>query len=195
KKGASKRKADQALVVSPADPEAVVARDKEKVYRPLYNVQIIDDLDSPLILAYDVFAQQNDTGALGLMLAQVRQHVGHGLEVLLADGSYAGGADLAAAEREGVTVDAPVPGDGVKNPKQRPKRECGWQAAERTYVCPQGHRLVFEESWREKRADGAVQVWRYRCPPAHCQACPLRARCTRTPARGRAVTRLEHEEL
>ena len=54
---------------------------------------------------------------------------------------------------------------------------------------------MFEESWREKRADGAVQVWRYRCPPAHCQACPLQARCTRTPARGRAVTRLEHEEL
>src|SRR5262249_30656566 len=66
----------------------------------------------------------------------------------------AGGADLAAAEREGVTVYAPVPGDGVKNPKQIPKREFAWQAAERTYVCPQGHRLVFEESWRGERGGG-----------------------------------------
>jgi transposase len=192
---ASKRKAAQAIVVSPSDPEAVVARDKEKVYRPLYNVQIIDDLESPLILGYGVFAQQNDTGVLAAMLAQVRQQLGHGLRVLLADGAYAGGADLAVAEREGVTVYAPVPGDGVKNPQQIPKREFVWQAAEQTYLCPQGHRLEFEESWRERRADGGVQVWRYRCPPEHCQGCPLQARCTKTPASGRAVTRLEHEDL
>src|SRR5205085_7485610 len=90
---ASKRKAAQAIVVSPSEPEAVVARDKEKVYRPLYNVQIIDDLASPLILGYGVFAQQNDTGILATMLAQVRQQLGHGLHLLLADGAYAGGAD------------------------------------------------------------------------------------------------------
>jgi transposase len=195
RKWASKRKAAAAIVVSLSDPEAVVGRDKEKVFRPLYNVQVLDDLDSPLILGYDVFAQQNDTGLVGALLAQVRQRVGHGLRVLLADGSYAGGADLAAAAREGVTVYAPVPGDGVEQPKQIPKKDFTWLAAEQTYVCPQGHRLAFEESWREKRAGGGVQVWRYRCPPAHCRGCPLQARCTKTPAAGRAVTRQEHEEL
>src|SRR5262249_19508780 len=35
----------------------------------------------------------------------------------------------------------------------------------------------------------------YRCDPLHCQGCPQQARCTKTPAKGRAVTRLEHEEL
>jgi len=195
KKWASKRKAAEAIVVSLSDPEAVVARDKEKVYRPLYNVQIVDDLDSPLILAYEVFAQQNDTGVVATMLAQVHRNVGHRLQVLLTDGAYAGGADLAAADKEGVTVYAPVPGDGVKNPKQIPKRDFRWDAATQTYVCPQGQRLEFEESWQEKRVDGSVQVWRYRCPPTHCQSCPLQARCTKTPASGRAVTRHEHEEL
>jgi transposase len=195
RKWPSKRRASDTIVLSLGDPEAVVARDKEKVYRPLYNVQIVDDLDSPLILGYGVFAQQNDTGLLATLLAQVRRQLGHGLAVLLVDTAYAGGADLAAAAREGVAVYAPVPGDGVEQPKQIPKREFTWQAAEQTYVCPQGHRLVFEESWREKRVDGGVQVWRYRCPPAHCQGCPLQARCTSTPAKGRAVTRQEHEEL
>jgi hypothetical protein len=194
-KWASKRKAAGAIVVNPSEPEAVVARDKEKVYRPLYNVQFVDDLDSPFILGYGVFAQQNDTGLLPELLAQVRQQVGHGLRTLLTDGSYAGGADLAAADREGVTVYAPVPGDGVKNPKQIPKRDFVWQAGEQTYVCPQGHRLELEETWREKRVDGGVQVWRYRCGPEHCRNCPLQARCTKTPAKGRAETRLEHEEL
>src|SRR5205807_6825980 len=106
-----------------------------------------------------------------------------------------GGRGPGGGPAGGVTVYAPVPGDGVENPKQIPKREFTWQAAEQTYVCPQGHRLVFEESWREKRVDGAIQVWRYRCPPAHCQGCPLQVRCTTTPAKGRAVTRQEHDEL
>jgi len=191
----SKRKAAEAIVVSLSDPESVVGRDKEKVYRPLYNVQVVADLDSPLVLGYEVFAQQNDAGVLGGLLAQVRQQLGHGLKEMLADTAYAGGADLAAAQRAGVTVYAPVPGDGVENPKQIPKREFTWLAAEQTYVCPQGHRLLYEESWREKRVGGGVQVWRYRCPPAHCQGCPLQKRCTKVPASGRAVTRQEHEEL
>jgi transposase len=192
---ASKRKKADAIVVSLSDPEAVVGRDKEKVFRPLYNVQLLADLDSPLILGYAVFAQQNDAGLLGPLLAQTRQQLGHGLQLVLADTAYASGKDLAAAQREGVTVYAPVPGDGVANPPQIPKREFTWLAAEQTYVCPQGHRLVFEESWQEKRAGGSIKVWRYRCPPAHCQGCPLQERCTATPASGRAVTRQEHEEL
>jgi hypothetical protein len=173
----------------------VVGRDKEKVFRPLYNVQILDDLDSPFILAYDVFAQQNDAGLLGSMLTLAAQQLRHGLAVLLADTSYAGGVDLAAAQKEGVTLYAPVPGDSVVNPKQIPKREFSWQEAEQIYVCPQGHRLEFEESWREKRVNGRIQVWRYRCAPEHCLECPQQARCTRTPESGRAVTRQEHEEL
>jgi transposase len=195
KKWASKRKDPQTIVVSLSDPEAAVGRDKEKVFRPLYNVQIVDDLDSPLILAYEVFAQQNDAGLLGSLLTRVEQQVGHGLELMLTDASYAGGMDLAAADAHRVTMYAPVPGDGVTNPKQIPKREFVWLAEEGTYVCPQGHRLQFEESWKEKRVGGGVQVWRYRCPPKHCLACPQQARCTRTPASGRAVTRQEHEEL
>jgi transposase len=191
----SKRKDPGAVVVSPSDPEAAVGRDKEKVFRPLYNVQVLDDLDSPFVLAYDVVAQQNDAGLLGALLARAEGQLGHGLEVLLADGSYAGGADLAAAEAAGVTVYAPVPGDGVADPKQIPKRDFTWLAEEQTYACPRGHRLQFEESWREKRAGGGIRVWRYRCAAAHCLGCPLQARCTKTPAKGRAVTRQEHEEL
>ena len=67
-KRASKRKPQQKVVVSPSDPEAALGRDKEGLYRPLYNVQVVDDLDSPLVLAYEVFAQPNDAGLLGPLL-------------------------------------------------------------------------------------------------------------------------------
>src|SRR5262249_22273861 len=48
-KRASKRKKPDQVRVSLSDPEAALGRDKEKVYRPLYNVQLLDDLDSPLV--------------------------------------------------------------------------------------------------------------------------------------------------
>jgi len=195
RKWPSKRKAKERIFVSLSDPEATVGRDKEKVFRPLYNVQLFDDLDSPLILGYAALSQQNDSGVLGWMLTRVEQLVGHRLKEVLVDASYAGGGDLAAAQQADVTVYAPVPGDGVKNPKQIPKREFVWQAAQQVYVCPQGQRLELEESWLEKRVDGKVRVWRYRCASEHCLGCPLQPRCTKTPAKGRAVQRLEHEEL
>jgi hypothetical protein len=40
-----------------------------------------------------------------------------------------------------------------------------------------------------------VRLERYRCPPEHCTACPLRAACTKNPAAGRTVSRSEHEGL
>ena len=195
-KRSCKRQAVATIVLSPADPEAVVGRDKEWVYRPLYNIQILDDVDSPFILAYDVLAQQNDAGTTGPLLQRLRAGLGRQIERLLADTAYAGGADLAAAAAEGVTVYAPVPGDGVAKPTAPiPKRDFTWQATEQTYVCPQGHRLEWVERSRQKRSGTELVVLdRYRCPAAQCAACPLRDRCAPKSGGGRAVVRSEYEE-
>jgi hypothetical protein len=48
----SKRKPADKVLVSATDPEAALARDKENVFRPLYTVQVLRDLDSPLIFSY-----------------------------------------------------------------------------------------------------------------------------------------------
>jgi hypothetical protein len=194
-KRSSKRKAAEKIVVSVSDPEAVAGRDKEKVYRPLYNVQVVDDLDSPFVLGYEVFAQQNDAGLLAPMLARLKEGLGHLLRTLLADTAYAGGEDLAAAAREGVTVYAPTPTDGKKKEKQIPKSQFHWLGAEGTYTCPEGHRLVYENSSRQKRSGTeTVLLHSYRCPPTHCRDCPLRQACTPNPEAGRSISRGEHEE-
>jgi transposase len=195
-KRSSKRKAADKVLVSVSDPEAAVGRDKEKVYRPLYNVQVVDDLDSPLILGYEVFAQQNDAGLLATMLARLKEGLGHPLRTLLADTAYAGGADLAAAMQAGVMVYAPTPTDGNKKEKQIPKSQFRWLVEEGTYACPEGHRLVYEGSSRQKRSGTeTVLLHSYHCPPAHCRDCPLRARCTPNPEAGRSISRGEHEAL
>jgi transposase len=190
----SKQTAPARLVIAPADPEAALGLDKEKVFRPLYNVQVVDDLDSPLVLGYAVFAQPNDAGLLGAVLAGVQAAVGGRLRELLADTGYAGGPDVRAAGQAQVTLYAPLP---KENPgaKQLPKSAFTWLAQEQTYLCPQGQRLVLEAQGRAKRSGPEhLQVRRYRCPPEQCLACPLQRACAQNPAAGRTVSRSEYEE-
>jgi len=52
KRTSSKRKKPEKVVVSVSEPEAVPGRDKLKTFRPLYNVQLMYDLDSTFITAY-----------------------------------------------------------------------------------------------------------------------------------------------
>jgi transposase len=194
-KRAGKRRAQDKIVLSVTDPEAPVSYDKEGVYRPLYNVQVVDDLDSPLVLAYDVFAQPNDAGLLGPMLQRAGQLVGHRLQTVLADTAYAGGPDLAVAEAAGVTLYAPLPAEPKAEAGRLPKSAFTWLAAAQTYMCPQGHRLVYERSKRHKRSGTEkVLLHEYRCPAEHCQSCPLQAACTSAPQHGRTISRSEHEE-
>src|SRR5262249_41465487 len=90
-KPASKRVVRGRVVVRASAPGAAVGRDKEGVYRPLYNVQVVDDLDSPFVLAYEVFAQPNDAGLLGPMARRLEEALGRPIGVLLTDSAYAGG--------------------------------------------------------------------------------------------------------
>jgi hypothetical protein len=139
-------------------------------------------------------SRPNDAGTLGPVLGRARQALGHGLQVLLVDTAYAGGADLARAQAAGVTVYAPLPEEGTG--PYLPKSAFTWEAAAQTYVCPQGHRLAYEGAARHKRSGAeAVVPHRYRCPPTHCQGCPLQAQCTKNPGAGRTVSRSEHEGL
>jgi transposase len=189
----SKQTAPARVVISTADPEAALGLDKEKVFRPLYNVQLVDDLDSPFILGYEVFAQPNDAGLLDTMLQRVRALTGRPLGTLLTDMGYVGGADLRAASTAGVTVYAPLPKENSKS-KQLPKSAFTFVPQEQTYRCPQGHTLKLESEGKRRRSGPEhVVVQRFRCPPVHCLACPLQAQCAKQPASGRTVSRSEYE--
>jgi transposase len=132
-KPADKRAPPDKLVISVSDPEAALGRDKQGVFRPLYNVQLIDDLDSPFILSYGVFAQTNDAGLWPALLQRHLISVGQRLRQLLADSAYAGGPDLAAADAARVTVYAPWQSNDYRTAaersgKQLPKSAFPWQA-------------------------------------------------------------------
>jgi len=76
----SERRAPDKLVVSTGDPEAALGMDKDHVFRPLYTIQTVRDVDSPLILSYDGFAQATDAGTFSPMLARTEQLTGRRLQ-------------------------------------------------------------------------------------------------------------------
>ena len=199
----SKRKKPEKVVVSVSEPDAVPGRDKLKTFRPLYNVQLMHDLDSAFITAYELFAQQNDPGTVGPMLDRSIELTGKKPGIALADSAYAGGPDLALCEQAGVTLYAPVSENDFSEAKRKKgkksffsKKEFRWLCEEQTYRCPEGHLLaVRHTSHLERSGDRRVLQTTYRCPADHCMACGQREACTPSPQLGRTVSRLEHEDL
>ncbi len=199
----SKRKKPERVVVSVSEPDAVPGRDKLKTFRPLYNVQLMYDLDSAFITAYDLFARQNDPGTIGPMLDRSVELAGKKPDVVLGDAAYAGGPDLALCEQAGVTVYAPVSENDFSEAKakkgkksQLPKKEFTWLPEEQTYRCPEGHLFgTGRTTRRERSSDRTVLQTTYRCSSEHCAACPRREACTPSLQQGRSISRLEHQDL
>lgn len=197
----ARRRPAAKVVVSATDPEAALGLDKEKVFRPLYVVQIVRDLDSELILNYDVFPQATDGGTLLPMLERGRQRFQLQLQALATDASYVTACNLAHCAQEHVTLYGPWQANDYTQGQQKertmiPKADFQWDAEAQQYVCPEGHPLVWIGQEKRIQTDGQVNVMhRYRCSPSHCGACPRHSECTSNPARGRAVKRSAHEDL
>jgi len=202
-RNSSKRKKPEKVVVSVSEPEAVPGRDKLKTFRPLYNVQLMYDLDSTFITAYGLFTCQNDPGTVGPMLERSLELVGRKPAVVLGDSSYAGGPDLALCEQAGVMVYAPVSENDFSAAKRKKgkqpqlsKKEFAWLPELQTYRCPEGRLLIVgRTTCLERSNDRTVTQTTYRCPPEHCMACLRRELCTTSARLGRSVSRLEHEDL
>src|SRR5204863_9952249 len=95
------RKPAEKVYISPGDPEACLGLDKEKVYRPLYNAQIVCDLDSDFWLAYGAFNSVPDAATLLPMVQRLEYFLpGASLRWLLCDAGYVSGANLRQLEQK-----------------------------------------------------------------------------------------------
>ena len=198
-KRASKRTDSKKMVICPSDPEAAVSRDKRGVFRPLYNHQLLADLDSDLILGYETFAQPNDSGLGKIVLRRTEQLLGHKLAVVLEDAGYTGGQDLADAEKAGVTVLGPCAGQSSEETdrnkaKQIPKSEFIYDAKRGVYVCPEGKSLECVGQSKQKRSSVELVVLeQYRAAAFECNTCPRKQQCCPKSVQGRSISRSEHE--
>lgn len=195
---AQRRDADK-IVISPGDAEAALGLDKEHVFRPLYTVQTVRDLDSPLILAYEVFAQASDAATLPPMLRRHQHMTGRSLQDLLVDSGYVTGMDLAECAAQRVTLYGPWQAQDWSEPKQATrfsKDHFTWRRDLGAYVCPAGQ-LLKQTGCHTRLCSGGRQVLMetYRGDAQTCQSCRLREPCTTSKKSGRSVQRSEHEDL
>jgi transposase len=201
----SKRKPTDKVLVSYTDPESALGRDKLGVFRPLYNVQLMCDLDSPLVLAYDTFAATDDAGMIAPMLERTTDLLGRKVNEILADSSYASLRDLASCSFANVTLFAPWQENdyskrqGKKKSSNQfariPKSDFKWLDHEQTFECPEGQQLEFRTKKKERRLDYDLTMLVYSCPGELCRECRRQSECTPNPKKGRTVSRMENEEL
>ena len=190
------------IVVSVNDPESVFGLDKEKVYRPLYNVQTLSNVSSDMVLAYGVFAQHADNGTLQWM---VHRSVAAGakLDALLVDAGYPTGEDLAFCEQRGITLYGPWQENSFTQTKKRAdpsqapieKAQFLWDAQRESYFCPTGRELPFSHQKTRQRADGrTIRFDVHQASGSDCVGCDLHSRCTKAPEKGRTVRRDRHQD-
>lgn len=154
-----RRKAEK-IVVSASDPDSALGRDKYNVFRPLYNVQLVRDLDSQLCLGYQVFSQPTDAGTFGLMLERVANWTGVKPKAVLVDAGYVTACNLAISEQAGIALFGPWQENDFsqkkkkQNAKPRPigKEHFVWLPEENMYRCPEGHPMPWIGR-QKRRAD------------------------------------------
>jgi hypothetical protein len=199
-----RRRKPEKIVVSTSDPEAALGRDKHHVFRPLYNVQLVRDLDSPLCLGYQVFAQPTDAGTFGPMLERIANWTGVKPKAALVDAGYVTACNLAICDQAGTTLYGPWQENDFSQKQKKPgakprplgKEHFTWVPEQNEYRCPDGHPMPWIGHQKRRQSDGQINVVHsYRCSPQHCRACPRQVSCTTNPNRGRAVKRSEHESL
>jgi transposase len=198
-----KRKAPNKIRISPTDFEACLGLDKFDVYRPLYNVQVMTDLKTDLILVYAVSPSASDSGQLVPLIDLTQATIGRRLRDVLTDAGYPSGEELAACAARGVTIYSPWQENSFTTKKKAakgappmlPKEQFRWDADQRQYVCPQGHVLSYAGRTSKQKNNGeSVPLEVYQADPADCGTCPLRSQCVQSQSGARSVRRRPHEE-
>ena len=178
---------------SVTDPDARLL-DKRGHTTAGYNVQIVVDGRHKLIVADEVTQDANDLNQLHPMLVQAKA----ALEVErlegLGDKGYCSAAQIAACERDGITVYVP---EQEKSGRQRQggrfvRDDFRYEPETDAYRCPNGQVL---RKTGEPRLKGGSQVQRYACLETQCRDCPLKARCLAARSACREVYRNEHEAV
>jgi transposase len=203
KRPSDKRRDPVKIMVSTSDPAAPLGRDKMKVYRPLYTTQMVVAAGSLIIMSFNCAAAATDAGTLAPMIDKTQKIVDGQLRTVLADAAYCTIVDLKLCQERKIELLAPVHSNALtasrkksQESQQIPKEEFVWNELENHYVCPEGHRVEYQDRTRKRRSgDHYIWEYRYRCNPVHCQGCPLAHRCLRPEARSRTIKRLEGQEL
>lgn len=169
---AKKAKVTEARV-STTDSEARVMKMPDAGFRPAYNLQMVTDEESQVVVAVAVDTTGNDGGQAPPALEQVVQRTGQLPEAYLMDGNYARREDVTALERCRVTVYAPT-----RSPRTT--------TSGRTKSDPRPDDTPEVARWRERmETEEAKEIYKGRAATSECVNARARQHgLTQLPVRG-----------
>lgn len=185
---------EEAVRVSPVDPEAVVQRDKDEVVRPSYKPSVLTH-QSGLIVANTVLGT-SETAAIEPEVKQHQRIFGKAPTSALLDAGYHSIGVFGTLESYGIPVYCPpgktfgeTIGEKTSYKGKFSKSLFVYQPEEDQYICPAGQELVPVTLGKDRDGRGFRG---YRGPA--CSGCSHKKECTDS-AKGRTVKRYDGEEL
>ncbi|MCH8913511.1 MAG: IS1182 family transposase [Planctomycetes bacterium] len=153
-----------------------------------YNVQAAVDTKHHLIVAHEVTNVGTDRSQLSHMAKQTKAALETDTLDVVADRGYFSSEEILACDEAGITVTLPKPLTSGSTAKGRfGKQDFVYVAADDTYLCPAGERLVYHYT-NEERGLSLRRYW-----TTACQGCAIKDRCTT--GKQRRITRWEHEDV
>ncbi len=146
---------------------------------PSYNLQIVVDTDSGLIVHHDVYNEANDSHLLYPMAVATKEVLEVDHIQVVTDGGYSNAEEVARCEQDAIEVAAPIKRGAMNSDHFRPV-EFVYDEVSDTLRCPAG------ETLRPSGAHTRNRAIRYRTPA--CGSCALKPRCT--PGVQRTIHRL-----
>jgi len=203
----------KAVQVPLADPDAQVTPNKEGGFAPNYTPVAGVDAATRMIVSQDVLEGSDENASVLPAVEAAEECTGKKVQQVLADGNFAGGANLEALEQRGTEAYMPTgAGTDPANPVLRadlgqPVSEEQWgvipkhgkyfsaaafvyDACQNCYYCPMGKMLTPAHDATDRNG---ARYTLFRCPGA--AGCPLASQCVRGKASARTLRRGEHQEV
>lgn len=168
-----------------------------------YNLQSTVDAKHNIPINYEI-TNENDSKAMGGMLNQAVEILGHNEFTALFDKGYHTGTEFEKADKLEVEVLVAVPDLPSSSMAPAPAyniSEFTYNKETDTYTCPQGNTLKSNGKWYEKsrnhkgrKKQEPIRMKQYKTDA--CKTCPVYDLCTRSKnKRGRVIERLAYAHL
>jgi transposase len=115
-----------------------------------YNAQAVVDEKAGVVVAAEVFNQENDAGLAVPMAQQAQQNCDGGAATLVADSGYGTGADIAQAAAQRVNLLVKPHGETVAERKPYHAYNFRYEPEVKRVICPQGQTLHYARPMRQK---------------------------------------------
>jgi transposase len=180
--------------ISLTDPDARSVVLHRNIINVGYNIQASSDQKHKLMVEFDT-GQVNDTHALAPMARQTRELLQSGTLTVLADKGYHSGQQLAICEQAGITTYVSPKEPATNDSEVFPVSDFIYHPTDDFYICPAGEMMTTNNTWHSHSAKGYSPAFRFRrFTTTACKICPIRQRCTKGKANGRAIDRSEFAE-